>query len=368
MVNEEEAERVRAIFALFEEHRSAVLTLAEIGRRGWRLKSWTRKSGQFRPGGEFALNSLRRLLTNILYSGAIRHKGQPYPGEHTAILSPGTWERVQSLITQRGAFARGKARNKHLALLSGLIYCECCATRMVYSYAGKNDRKYPYYLCLNAQRKGRAACSGKSLPAGAIEESVLGRIREAQRGICDPCEWAQNGSHPAGRGYTSHRRADRLQRRRPNLYPVPSGADHSGATGGGSMSGNQEVTYALDFGVGRQGRRENKTFSFDRPLPDGEAPGCSIPRIARLMALAIRFEGLLRNETIRDYAELARLGRVTRARMTQIMKLLLLAPDIQEQILFLPLIKGLNERNLRSIVSRIDWNEQQRMFEKITRR
>ena len=86
VVNEEEAERVRAIFALFEEHRSVRLTLAEIERRGWRLKSWTRKTGQFRAGGAFALNSLRRLLTNILYTGAIRHKGQAYPGEHAAIL------------------------------------------------------------------------------------------------------------------------------------------------------------------------------------------------------------------------------------------------------------------------------------------
>jgi hypothetical protein len=83
------------------------------------------------------------------------------------------------------------------------------------------------------------------------------------------------------------------------------------------------------------------------------------------MALAIRFEGLLRDKTIRDYAELARLGRLTRARMTQIMKLLDLAPDIQEQILFLPLIKGLNERNLRPVVSRIDWHERRRLFQKI---
>jgi hypothetical protein len=93
----------------------------------------------------------------------------------------------------------------------------------------------------------------------------------------------------------------------------------------------------------------------------------AVPRIARLMALAIRFEGLLRNDTIRDYAELASLGRVTRARITQIMKLLLLAPDIQEQILFLPHTSGLNERNLRSMVGRIDWNEQRRMFQKISR-
>ena len=62
---------------------------------------------------------------------------------------------------------------------------------MVYSYAMKHDRKYPYYLCLNAQRKGWAVCPAKSLPARGIEESVLRRIREAQRGIPDPYEWEQ---------------------------------------------------------------------------------------------------------------------------------------------------------------------------------
>jgi hypothetical protein len=51
--------------------------------------------------------------------------------------------------------------------------------------------------------------------------------------------------------------------------------------------------------------------------------------------------------------------------MTQIMKLLDLAPDIQEQILFLPQSRGLNERTLRPIVSRIDWDEQRCMFRKI---
>jgi len=133
------------------------------------------------------------------------------------------------------------------------------------------------------------------------------------------------------------------------------------------VSGHQEITYALDFCAGRRDQRQEiKTFPFDRHQPDDEGAGRSIPRIARLMALAIRFDRLLREETIRDYAELARLGRVTRARMTQIMKLLDLAPDIQEQILFLPPIKSLNERNLRRIVSRIDWDEQRRMFQKIT--
>jgi hypothetical protein len=133
------------------------------------------------------------------------------------------------------------------------------------------------------------------------------------------------------------------------------------------VSGHQEVTYTLDLGAGRQSRRANPNSS-EREMPDHEGADRSIPRIARLMALAVRLEGLLREGVIRDYAELARLGRVTRARMTQIMKLLDLAPDIQEQILFLPLIQGLNERNLRPIASRIDWDEQRRMFQTITER
>ncbi len=109
---------------------------------------------------------------------------------------------------------------------------------------------------------------------------------------------------------------------------------------------------------------EQDLSGFHPHPPTGEA-GDSIPRIARLMALALRFEGLLRNQSIRDYAELARLGRVTRARITQIMKLLDLDPSIQEQILFLSNGSRLNERTLRPVVSRIDWDEQRRMFRKI---
>jgi hypothetical protein len=62
---------------------------------------------------------------------------------------------------------------------------------MVYSYSGKNDRKYPYYVCLNAQRKGWAACPSKSLPARAIEESVLQRLRDAQPERFGAAEWEQ---------------------------------------------------------------------------------------------------------------------------------------------------------------------------------
>lgn len=135
------------------------------------------------------------------------------------------------------------------------------------------------------------------------------------------------------------------------------------------MSGNQEVTYRLDFGAGERRRRHGKKkLASDRRTPDAETTDQPIPRTARLMALAIQFQGQIRKETFRDYAEVARLGRVTRGRMTQIMKLLHLAPDIQEQILFLPVVKGFNERNLRPIVGLIDWDEQRPLFRKMMAR
>jgi hypothetical protein len=60
------------------------------------------------------------------------------------------------------------------------------------------------------------------------------------------------------------------------------------------------------------------------------------PRLTCLLALAHKLEGLVRSGEVKDYADLARLGRVSRARMSQILKLLMLAPPIQEYILWSP--------------------------------
>ena len=120
------------------------------------------------------------------------------------------------------------------------------------------------------------------------------------------------------------------------------------------MNASEEVTFLL-------ARRKLRDCDSEQ-MKD---PDSFIPRIARLMALAIRFEGLVRGETVQNYAELAQLGHVTRARMTQIMKLLQLATDLQEQLLFLPETQGLNERNLRAVVQQLDWSKQRQIFEKI---
>ena len=100
------------------------------------------------------------------------------------------------------------------------------------------------------------------------------------------------------------------------------------------------------------------------PPPEPE-PG-NVPRVARLMALAIHFDGLLRRGEAPDYATLARRGQVTRARMSQVMDLLHLAPDIQEALLSLPRTQNgrdaVTEHDLRPIAAEMDWQRQRQAW------
>ena len=87
-------------------------------------------------------------------------------------------------------------------------------------------------------------------------------------------------------------------------------------------------------------------------------------RVAMLVALAHRFDHLVQTRAVKDYAELARLGHVTRARVTQIMNLLNLAPDIQEHLLWLPAGCGIKGRDLRPITAEVRWDRQRALFDR----
>ena len=125
-------------------------------------------------------------------------------------------------------------------------------------------------------------------------------------------------------------------------------------------------------------------MNIDYKLPGYRARGpktCVVPldspadrpaRVTCLLALAHKFEELVRSGEIKDYADLARLGRVSRARMSQIVKLLMLAPSIQEYILWLPPRRagkeGITERDLRKVVREARWDRQRVLFDRLIRR
>ena len=102
-----------------------------------------------------------------------------------------------------------------------------------------------------------------------------------------------------------------------------------------------------------------------KPVSKPRAPE-KVPRVVRLLALAHHFQKLLDDGWVSDYADIARLAGVSRARVSQIMDLLLLAPSIQEAILldYKALSRGIlgPERAVFRLSRVIDWKEQEKRF------
>ena len=129
------------------------------------------------------------------------------------------------------------------------------------------------------------------------------------------------------------------------------------------------VTTKVRFTVAGSGRKRLKVGPAAAAAEPAQAG--RVPRIARLMALAIRFEGLLRDGTVADLSELARLARVTQPRMTQILNLRHLAPDLQEALLFLPPVLAgkdpVHERLLRPVCAEVEWARQRELWCDLTK-
>ena len=94
-----------------------------------------------------------------------------------------------------------------------------------------------------------------------------------------------------------------------------------------------------------------------------------IPRISKLVALATRMQSMLDSGQVESFQQLAELGRISQPRMTQIMSLLLLAPDIQEELLYLPeVLQGkaaIHEKLLRPLTTEKEWKLQRKMWGRI---
>jgi hypothetical protein len=120
--------------------------------------------------------------------------------------------------------------------------------------------------------------------------------------------------------------------------------------------------HKLEF---KSGKRTAKTIIEAGTQPEQPTPS-RLPRITKMMALAIRLDHLIKSGQVTDQAELARVGHVSRARLTQIMDLNLLAPDIQESIIFLDALGTCNtipqEQDIRSMTKQLSWRVQRTLW------
>jgi site-specific DNA recombinase len=236
VTNEGEAFRVREIYRLYLEHPSLTRVVEELNHRGWTTKCWTRKDGGDRDGRAFDKPALHRLLVNPLYAGKVRSNGSLHAGEHHAIVDETTWSRANAHLRHNGATGGKAVRNKHGALLRGLLFCAPCDCAMTHSFTKKGTVLYRYYVCVNRLKKGAHACPGGKIAAHEAERQAVDRIREIGRDpemIAEVVRQAkgQLDEHRKALGVEQRQLGKDLKRERASLKRLASGPRNGDALG-----------------------------------------------------------------------------------------------------------------------------------------
>ncbi|KNY25201.1 recombinase family protein [Pseudobacteroides cellulosolvens] len=172
VINENEAELVKRIYEMYVEENLGFRKIADtLNTQGYRTKR----------NGMFGHDYIRRILTNPVYIGRVRHQmkdGKEYyevKGIHEPIISKELFERVKDKINKHTR-TRLKVRNIHA--LAGLLRCCNCGSNMIGSFSNANGRVYRYYKCSKYHRQGGTACTSYMINADRIEEEVLKRVGE----------------------------------------------------------------------------------------------------------------------------------------------------------------------------------------------
>jgi len=174
VINAAEAETVRQLMQRYLGHGSVRALLATLAGDGVRTKVQQRTGTAHRGGIAFERGSLLHLLKNRIYRGEIVHKGVAYPGEHTAIVPDDLWDAVQARLAGNGPGVIDKVRARHPSLLLGLIV-DGHGRRMSPTHANRGSKRYRYYVT-HADCGIDAARPAWRTPAHDLERIVVERL------------------------------------------------------------------------------------------------------------------------------------------------------------------------------------------------
>ena len=169
IVDEKEAKTVHQLFDLYRQHRCIVRTRLAADQLGLR----SRPSEKYPEGASFTRGGVYWLLANPIYAGRIRHRDQTYAGQHQALIDPGAWDEIQTILMSRPAGrARGRRNVTHPSPLVGKVVDDS-GGRLVPSHSRNGQSRRRYYVSrqLIAGDSG-AAATGWRLPAAHLEQTV----------------------------------------------------------------------------------------------------------------------------------------------------------------------------------------------------
>ncbi len=163
IINEKEAKTVKHMFERYLEPKSMAELARELNSQGYRTKS-----------DIFKKATVRRIITNPIYMGKIRHYEKEYEGKHEAIIEEEKWQKAQELIRNQ-PYRKAKYEE---ALLRGIIKCKSCDVNMTLTYAKKENKRYRYYVCNNHLRGKGCESVNRTIVAGEVEKEVMRKTEQ----------------------------------------------------------------------------------------------------------------------------------------------------------------------------------------------
>ena len=176
VVNEAEAETVRALFTLHDRHGRITEVARAAAAMGLRSKHHRFASGREQGGGPLSRGQIHKILTNPVYRGQLRHKEKVWPGRHPAIVDADLWTRVQEELQAAARRRRGRSSAAAGALLTGKLRDET-GDRLTPTHSLKAGKRHPYYVS-NRLIAGGPDPTGWRLPARRLEAVVANLVAD----------------------------------------------------------------------------------------------------------------------------------------------------------------------------------------------
>ena len=319
VVNEAEADTVRALFSLYLELGSIRALKAEADRRGYVTKR--RLSARKYDGGKpFTRGHLAQLLRNPIYVGQIAHRGQIFDGQHEAIVDRDTWEAVQQTLDGKAPERRSATNQTHHCLLAGLLFDET-GDRLTPSYTSKGGRRYRYYVSSRLVADPRSD-GGWRLPADEVENAVIGGLEDLLDDIGPPPD-----------DLLSHGR-ERVRERLKRVTVTPEalwievrGTEDTGSLGADESPGEEAFIKEVPVAFRRRGV-ESKIILPGKaraPMPDAE--------LIKVVRDAQRWFDQIVKGRVTTVKEIAEAEGLDAGDVSRFLPLAFLAPDIVEKII-----------------------------------
>ncbi len=176
-IDEAEAATIRCLYELYLEHGVIRVVKEHADALGLRSRQRLRGEGRISGGTAFDRGHLHHILSNPIYAGRIRHKGQVYEGQHPAIVEPVIWEQVQHMLAGGATKGRGAKRVAARSPLAGKFFDET-GDRLTPSHSKKNGKRLRYYISQRLVKdRSRKHPDAWRLPAEQVEGLITALIR-----------------------------------------------------------------------------------------------------------------------------------------------------------------------------------------------